>query len=357
TATGMSKSALSPVLIAGFVSYGAGQIISGVCGDKVSPKKLLLCGLVTTALMNILIPLCQNNGQMMIVWLVNGFAQAFMWPPMARILTELFDSETYNKACVRISWGSSVGTILVYLVSPVIITLASWKGVFAFSAFCAAIMAVLWKIYCPEVKVRSVKQEKAQKGFFSPVIILIMLAIVLQGMLRDGVTTWTPSYIAENFNLSNAAAILSGVVLPVFSIFSFFAASKLYSKKIRNPLTCSGTFFAVAALAACGLSLFTKTTSVSVFLLALLTGCMHGVNFILVSMIPLFFKECGNVSTVSGLLNSCTYVGSAASIYGIAVITENSGWDFAVTTWVLTALLGAVICFAAVNAWNRFVKN
>ena len=61
-------------------------------------------------------------------------------------------------------------------------------------------------------------------GVFSYIVSMIpaglfgvMIAIVMQGMLRDGVTTWMPSYISETYNLSNAIAILTGVVLPVFS--------------------------------------------------------------------------------------------------------------------------------------------
>ena len=38
-------------------------------------------------------------------------------------------------------------------------------------------------------------------GIFSPLVIAIMVAIALQGMLRDGVTTWMPSYISEVFNM------------------------------------------------------------------------------------------------------------------------------------------------------------
>ena len=50
---------------------------------------------------------------------------------------------------------------------------------------------------------------------------MIMIAIVLQGMLRDGVTTWMPSLIGETYNLGSSIAILTSVVLPIFSILSF----------------------------------------------------------------------------------------------------------------------------------------
>ena len=69
--TGISKPMLSLALTGSFITYGIGQIISGICGDKFSPKKLVTIGLIVTVAMNALIPLCQNQYQMLAVWCVN----------------------------------------------------------------------------------------------------------------------------------------------------------------------------------------------------------------------------------------------------------------------------------------------
>ena len=60
TATSLSKSQLSMALTGSFFTYGVGMIISGIIGDRVSPKKLVSLGLSVSVFMNILIPLCQN---------------------------------------------------------------------------------------------------------------------------------------------------------------------------------------------------------------------------------------------------------------------------------------------------------
>ena len=49
---------------------------------------------------------------------------------------------------------------------------------------------------------------------------------------------------------------------------------------------------------------------VSIICSAILTGAMHGVSSMLTAMVPPFFKKYGNVSTVTGVLNACAYVGS-----------------------------------------------
>lgn len=358
-ATGFSRSLLSMALTGSFITYGAGQIISGICGDKFSPKKLVSLGLVVTILMNLIIPLCNSPFLMLAVWCVNGFAQSFMWPPVVRLMTVLLSADDYKRVTVKVSWGSSFGTIAVYLLAPIIISFLGWKWVFIICAVFGTVMLVIWNKYSYEIeKEENPKTENSKSGsikiFFSPLILCVLLGIVLQGMLRDGVTTWMPSYISETYNLGSAVSILTGVVLPIFSIITFNVAEKLYRKKLTNPLLCAGVIFAVGTVSAILLYFLSNAGAVfSVFFSALLTGAMHGVNLILICMIPPFFKKYGNVSTASGVLNSCTYIGSAASSYGIAVLSENMGWHFTIFVWFIIAALGTAICLFAAKPWAK----
>lgn len=361
-AEGIQKSLASLALTASAVTYGVGQLISGFLGDRVEPKRLVFCGLLVTVSMNVLIPLCRTPYQMTLVWGINGFAQAFMWPPLVKLMTMLLAEDAYKSACVRVSWGSSFGTILVYLVSPVCIHFAGWRTIFLLSALCAALMAVLWLKKCPSIGDPSgvsgretAKHVQIPKSVFL-ILPCIMLAIILQGMLRDGVTTWMPSYISETFHLSSKTAILSGVILPLFSILTYQITSLIYRKVLHNELLLAALIFFVGFMAAMLLFL-TKSASVwlSVLFSALLTGCMHGVNLILICMTPPYFKRFGRISFMSGLLNFCTYAGSAISTFGVAVFSDAFGWNSTVFLWALIALGGAVVCFALCKCWSRFV--
>ncbi len=355
--TGILKSLLSLSLTGSFITYGLGQIVSGILGDYVSPKKLITLGFLLTITMNLCVPLCGGPYIMAFVWCVNGFAQAFMWPPLVKLMTGLLNDEDYKKATVRVSWGSSIGSILIYLISPVLIKIAGWKSVFIFSAVSASFMLLLFTKNCVDVEIvkREVKTNKTKFNLFHPVIMMIMLAIVLQGMLRDGVTTWMPSLIGETYNLGSSIAILTSVVLPVFSILSFSITSKLYSRWLKNPLMLSCVLFFIGGASACGLIVFNGYHAVvSVVLGALLTGCMHGVNLILICMLPAYFKSTGSVGTVSGVFNSCTYVGSAISTYGVAYLVETYSWSLALRIWMIVALAGGLICFLCMSLWNKY---
>ena len=186
-------------------------------------------------------------------------------------------------------------------------------------------------------------------------LVLVMPAIVMQGVLRDGITTWMPSYVAAMFSLDSSSAILSGVVLPIFSIVCLEIASVLNRKLIRNELLCAGVVFLTGFCCSLLLAFLSSVhVLVSVGLAALVTGCMYGVNVILVSMLPAFFQKRGKVSTISGLLNSCTYVGSALSSYGIAWVAQEKGWQSVLWLWALVAALGTLLSMLCTRRWKMF---
>ena len=141
---GYLKSAVSMAVTVSFVTYGAGQLVSGWLGYKASPRLLIFGGLMTTAVMNGLLPFCPGPGSMAAVWGVNGFAQAMIWPPLVKIMTGVFSDEDYRRASVRVSWGSSLGTIAVYLAAPVCILRSGWKSVFFIASAVSVLTAVVW---------------------------------------------------------------------------------------------------------------------------------------------------------------------------------------------------------------------
>lgn len=365
---------IAPLAITvGSVTYGVGQLISGYLGDKFKPQNIIFIGFFITAAMNISVGTFCKDWILVGLWAINGFAQALMWPPLVKILSSRLDDEAYKKSVVKVSWGSSMGTIGVYLLAPVVIKFSDVKLVFIISGALAVLMAFIWKfVYekhkpfsaVSEVSVSDKADEKGEtaqalkfNGFVITLLVSVMLAIVLQGALRDGVTNWTPSYISDKFNLDSSISILTSVILPIFSILSFSVTSFINRRIIKNEIVCAGAIFGVGAVSATLLVLFgDKSVVLSVVLLALLVGCMHGVNLILVCMVPAKFSKFGKVSFISGLINSSTYLGAAISTYGIAVFTDNFGWTKTIILWSGVAYAGALICILLSKRWNKFKK-
>ncbi len=369
---GILKSTASIVTMVSFISYGIGQLISGYIGDRMPPKLLILGGLLISSALNILMPVVGNIEAMAIIWFLNGFAQALIWPPMVRILSAYLKSDDYNNACVTVMIASSLGTIAVYLLSPLIISISSWKAVFWIAGIIGISISLIWiwganKIEQYVVKKgiteittinSSIRSGTTIRSLIIPSgFIFIIMAIILQGTLKDGVTTWMPSYLIETFQLKSSVSIFSTVVLPVFSIFCLKLTAYIQRRYIKNELICSAIIFFTGFAASIALSVFSSYHAVvSIILAAIITGCMFGVNLILIGLIPNRFEHTGKVAYISGIMNFFTYVGSALSSYGIAKISENYGWQFTITSWAVIALLGACVCFLCAFRWKKFCK-
>lgn len=371
TDTGYEKSLLSVILVCMSVSYGIGQIINGWVGDHIKPQNLVFIGLTTATAVNIVFPFFTSSIPLMcVLWGINGFAQAMMWPPIVKIMVSTMDEVTYGEASVIVSLGSSIGTIFVYLTAPIIITLFSWEFVLFASAAIGLISTVLWAVLkdrtyddstiLPDAKVSPGKEKS---GFSFPKaaifpIVFIALAVIFQGMLRDGVTNWMPSLLSETFEMGNSSSILCTVSLSAFSMVAFIIAGAFYKKFFKNEVACAATIFSIAALSALLLTLLLNTGAVAaIVLMSLITGANHGVNLMLIGHVPKRFRKYGNISTVSGAINSCTYIGSAIATYGIAKLSESFGWSVTVMAWCVIAILGTVCCIIAMPKWKAFIEQ
>ncbi len=361
--TGISLPQASLALTGLAIFYGAGQLVSGYLGDRINPKYIIACGLFTTAAMNIALPFCKYVPLLVAVWCINGLAQAMMWPPIVKLLSSSLSDDEYKKSTVTVSNASQIGVILLYLLAPVCITYSSWKTVFYVSGSLAAVAAfgVIFLMPCIDMKPARAKNQNAKNkdtkkatAFPYLLFILIMLAIVLQGLMRDGVADWLPTYLESEFEISSEVAILLGVAPPVFAMACFTLVSWLSRKVFKNELFFAGLIFFTAFVASFLLAIFSSSSVVlSTVLSTLINGCMHGANLILVCLVPPFFKRNGNISLVSGLLNSCTYAGSALSGFGFALMATLFGWRGTIIGWAIICAVAAGICFAVVKSWQR----
>lgn len=371
----IAKDALSVVTATLAVTYGIGQLISGYVGDKIKPQYLLTGGLALAIVCNVAMFFCNTIETMTVVWAINGVAHAMLWPPIVRLISTYVPSEQYSYASVRVSWGSSIATIVLYLLCPMLLSFMSWRAIIlACAGIGAAIMAV-WliaspKLFCEENLLVRVEKKSGSGGktlgmsipkiVIFPVI-FIVIGIIFQGMMRDGVTNWMPSYLHETYGLPEDTSILYTVILAVFSIFSFWVFDVIYRKLIKNEVLCGGVIFGVAMVSAAALYIVNKFTSsvvVSMLLMAVIVGCMHGVNLMLIAIVPKSFAKYGKVSTMSGVLNSCTYIGAAAATSGFAALAEaTNSWTPTLFVWIIICVVGTLACLVAAPMWKKFQEK
>lgn len=371
-AEGFSRVDASAALTGLFITYGFGQLISGYLGDRVRPQLLIFFGLIACGLMNLLIPFCPSPAWMTVVWSVNGLAQAMMWPPLVRIMSQHMTESEYKVATVHVSWGSSLGTIVIYLMIPLLLKVSSWRGVFYCAAAVGMGMAAFWMARYGRVERTLPLQEQAAPAdepgdagksggglrALMPLLAIMMGVIICQGTLRDGITTWMPTYLADTYHMESGKSILTGVLLPLFGMVCYQIVLWMNRKLVKNELQCAAIIFGVGLVSLLALRLLhAHSFALSVLILAFAVASMHGVNLIMTSMTPKYLAGSGKISMISGLLNACTYIGSALSMYGVALIANRFGWTVTESLWCGVALIGTLCAAVCVPRWGRLRRT
>ena len=370
----VDKTDLAVVVTGLTIAYGAGQILSGLMGDKIKPQLMLTVGLALAAICNVAMFFCHSIPVMTVVWSVNGFAHAMLWPPIVRLMSTYLTDTEYSYSAVRVSWGSSFATIFLYLICPILLGFLHWRVIMLLCAAGGTAILLFWILVHPRLFTQPMentrtarKGDEGSKPSYRPLpffvylpIALIMLGIILQGILRDGVTNWMPSYLLETFGLPEESAIVATVILAVFSVISFAAFDLLHRKVFRNEVFCSAMIFVLSAVSAGVLyliNLASASVAISMLMMAIIVASMHGINLMLITVVPKRFVKSGKVATYSGLLNACTYIGASISTYGFAALAESFGWNFTILTWMLVSLAGIGVCLAATPLWKKFRRE
>lgn len=358
----LTKPQAAIVTTVAFITYGVGQLLSGFIGDRISPRWLIFYGFIATISMNFLMPVCSKNVLLLTtVWGINGVAQAFMWPPLVKIMTAALTDSEYMRAVSFIGIGSSAATIIIYLFSPFIITLFGWQYVFYIFGGLSLIAAFLWIFITGrllknvEIKLGKSRKTELQVSdgnssevklakYLTGLLPVILLTIALQGVLRDGITTWTPSFMSENFKIEPSKSIFTAIGAPVFHVFINIVTYKIL-KILKNDIFKALTIYYLASTVFLFiLRAFSMNSAVlSVIVISSATGVVHGINLLQTGYIPKYFVCIGSVSTISGILNFSTYIGSAISTYLFAIISDSFGWGITVISWVGFSLLGLAI--------------
>lgn len=76
----------------------------------------------------------------------------------------------------------------------------------------------------------------------------------------------------------------------------------------------------------------------------------------LISRVPGHFTRYGKVSSVSGILNSATYVGNSLFTYGFGAVAEAAGWMPVVAIWIGVCAAGAALMLCVRGRWARFCR-
>lgn len=369
-----------------FASYGAGQLISGFLGDRLPGKWLVFCGMLVSGVLNGMMGIWHNPSALAGTWCANGLAQAFIWSPLLRVLCDYLEDEDRVKSCLRLNFSVPAGTMAAYGLTALLIHFFQWRSAFFVPSVWLVAVALIWlagneylEKYMASVQEtdgnavsdnsktsdtqKKQKQAVSEDGSWKSILTasglcFLLLALCVQGALKDGVTTWIPTYLEETHHLGSMAAILSTMVIPICNLFGVTLASLADRKWGRNEVKTAALFFGICSISLlCLLGFGKSSVLLALLMLAVCTTAMMAVNTMLIAVLPARFGRLGKASSVSGLLNSCVYVGGAVSTYGIGALSAAAGWDKTILLWVVCAAVALALCALVYPKWKAYVQR
>lgn len=360
---GITKTAASYAVTGSLITYGIGQVICGILGDKISPIKLISAAMLGTVTVNVLVSFCNEMVFITVLWCFNGFFQAMIWPPLCRFLSSQ-TGDKYSDAITIVGLSCYVGTLFVYLVVPFILEIAIWRYVFRFMSVLGIAMTAVWFFLTRDItmgKSEPVSDSTENKhGIWNVILISglipIFMVVTLQGTFRDGFQTWLPAFYHERFNLPVSSSVLSSSILPVLSIFSTLISNAIYHK-LKNEIKTSALLFFIASIATVIVVLGVNLpVFIVIVLVSIISACSNGVNHMIVAIAPKRFEKYGMMSTFSGIINAFVYIGSSLSTFGFAALSDNFGWSAVLISWCVVSFAGTALAFFSMRKWGRFIN-
>ncbi len=366
-----------------FVTYGFGQLFTGWLGDRLNPKAMIFVGCAGSAGCNLWMGLSGSLLQMQLAWGLNGLFCALIWAPMVRLLTVYMPADRLRKSILAFTYATSLGVTGTYLLTSFLVSRFDWRVAFYVPAVIGLVASLGWlavSFTSGKTPARVPEGERSgqssgqmpdraaggtppRKGeaFLSVYVRsglpLLLAAILLMGLLKDGMMTWVPQMISDTFQVEAYLSIFLSAALPLVNSLSVWLVRRI-SRGHEGDDMRNGSLLFLGAVAGMGVLLLAGGLHplLSVVLFSIISTFVTGTNVILISFVPLQFTAMGRTSTIAGLTNAFTYLGSALSGWGLGWIAGRYGWG--VVNWVLAGLcvLGCVICLAARPLWRRFTE-
>lgn len=352
----LSKSQAGSISMIFFFCYGIGQLINGFLGDRVQPLRMIVTGLSISAVCNLLMGISSNYIIMSAIWGISGYSQAMVWPPIIKLFSNELDENARMSALVNIATTMAAGTLFSYLLSALILSVSGWRMVFIIPSVLIALTTLVCGIGLKGVlknsqtaadKITPAKKPAPKgstcKALLMGLVPLVVLPAMIHGMIKDGVSSWVPTYISERFGLMPALSILLTTLLPVVNMLGAYAAG-FVNRRIKDECKSCAVFFALSALLLVALNFSSGLgAAFSAVLLALVTSSMIAVNTLIVSFIPMRYSKAGLCATVSGFLNSMSYIGAALSAFTLGIMSAKLGWAYTISAFALLCAAGAAL--------------
>ncbi len=363
------------------IGYGSGMFINGILSDKVQPFFYITFSFGLSAGMSALMYAYSLTPSpsivpFIVIWGIAGYVQSGVWPILIRLTSAIMPAKKSANACTHLYISSTVGIIVAYLISQQVLRMFNWRTLFLVSAIIGLALCLFFTLSTVKIKrqclsyqivekcnVESTKKvDKNAPSLFKLLTmsggIFILVVVILNNFAYKGLADWVPTMLVEQFGVSADFGVILSTLLPVCTVVGAYLGRFLYHNifhsEVRTTAWCmllaAAVYIAVAVLGFISLGFVMAV----IMVIAVMASCA---STMCISLVPLRFVKYSRAGSLSGFFNGAGYIGGSVSALMIGILTQNFGWQN--TLIVLTAFMaiGAVIAFASIRKWHKFVHN
>ena len=360
---GWDKASIGMLASAFFWAYAIGQLINGRIGDRYNPQRFVAIGLAAAGLCNIGMGFAHSFGIMLILWLLNGYFQSMLWGPIIRTVSVYTPHERHTQMAVILSTSTVVGYLVSYQFIGRLSDAAGWRAMFVVPGISLIIIACYWmhKLRHFQEDVRTIIALKNKgnntinatndtvvaSNLFMFIIRnglwLIALICVLQGIIKEGLSTWGPTFLSESQNIDFHRTLNMLSFVPVMSLCGVLLVGVINKLCRYHEKRTLVLFFIACAVSVVALYFCSNSLTMTFISYSLISMSIMGVNTILITFIPLNFLREGRVSSTAGFLDCAAYVGAGLSGPLLGMLADQGGWKETTLFWIAAALISIVL--------------
>lgn len=234
-----------------FLAYTILQIPSGILGDRIGRKKVLVTGFILYAAFIASIFFANSFSVFILLWMLAGAAQGSYYGPQYALSTEAIPKKWITLGSAVIGSGMSFGIAFGYSLSSIMTTKlhTSWKIPFVTVAIPILIVALLMMIFVKENIVKKTQEQgnadlaNVHKPSTIEQIILLfknrnlVLAYITIFCSIYGffvIITWLPNYLEAERGMDKTEAASLASIVPWISIIGTLLCSYVSDKLGRR---------------------------------------------------------------------------------------------------------------------------
>ncbi|MBI2980997.1 MAG: MFS transporter [Deltaproteobacteria bacterium] len=349
-------------------TYAIGQFLNGVLGDKLGARITVGLGLLIAAISNFIFPLGTTAGFMMVLYGINGYAQATGWPGLVKTMGNWFSIR--ERGIVMAWWGTcyQLGSAIATAFAAYLLSVWGWRHAFfvpAISLFGIALLFLTFQreqpedVGLPDIETWREKEPKEEAGettvtqarplsstirkvLSNPTVWLLGWGYFCLKLIRYSLMFWLPLYMVEQLGYKPDHAGYYSVSMEIGgflgTLFAGYASDRLFGSR-RGPI-CALMFLGLA------LSLYAHTHFVlmgifwNVASMALVGFMIYGPDSVMSGAAAMDFGTKEGSSTAAGFINGMGSVGAALEGILVGYVSLAFGWNFLFYILVGLALIG-----------------